>query len=56
MPHRTAPAFIASGPCRWTRNPMCLAMARVYLGVALLVDALAPLLLFIPVFPSWTGM
>jgi protein-S-isoprenylcysteine O-methyltransferase Ste14 len=39
-----------AGPYRWTRNPMCLAMAGMYLGLGFLLNAVAPLVLFLPVF------
>jgi protein-S-isoprenylcysteine O-methyltransferase Ste14 len=50
MPHKVATAFTVAGPYRWTRNPMCLSMAGLYLGAGLLVNALAPLILVVPVF------
>jgi protein-S-isoprenylcysteine O-methyltransferase Ste14 len=50
LPGRVSMALTLAGPYRWTRNPMCLAMAGVYLSLGLLLNAVAPLLLFLPVF------
>jgi protein-S-isoprenylcysteine O-methyltransferase Ste14 len=38
LPMRPTTALVGSGPYRWTRNPMYLAMLLVYLGAALLFD------------------
>ena len=44
---RTAPV-VTDGPFRFTRNPLYVAATGVYLGVALWVDGLVPLLLAVP--------
>lgn len=38
LPMRPTTALVFSGPYRWTRNPMYLAMLLVYLGLALSFD------------------
>ncbi|MFL5575120.1 MAG: methyltransferase family protein [Gemmatimonadaceae bacterium] len=45
LPIRPASALVESGPYRFTRNPMYVTMALVYLGVALWANALWPVLL-----------
>jgi protein-S-isoprenylcysteine O-methyltransferase Ste14 len=45
-PRQPSTAIVADGPYRFTRNPLYLGAFVIYLGVALLVDALAPLVLF----------
>ncbi len=45
LPMRPTSSLVLSGPYRWTRNPMYLAMLLVYLGIALLFDVLWALLL-----------
>jgi protein-S-isoprenylcysteine O-methyltransferase Ste14 len=50
MPGGQARALSLGGPYRLSRNPMCLAMGGVYLGFSILLNGLAPLLLFIPAF------
>jgi protein-S-isoprenylcysteine O-methyltransferase Ste14 len=47
-PRKPATTVVAHGPFRFTRNPMYVAMATVYLGVTALVNSLWPLLLFPP--------
>ncbi len=51
IPHAAARVLISSGPYRISRNPMYLALAIAYVGVALLFDVLWPLLL-LPL-PIW---
>lgn len=48
-PHQPTLAIATDGPYRRTRNPLYVAGLGVYLGVACLVNGLAPLLLFVPV-------
>lgn len=45
-PRRPTTALVAQGPYRFTRNPMYLALGLLYLGLALLVNAGWPLVLF----------
>ena len=48
-PFSPAPRLVEDGPYRFTRNPMYLSLALVYLGVTALINSLWPLLLFPPV-------
>lgn len=41
-------AIVTDGPFRFSRNPLYLATTGIYLGVALLVNALWPLVLIVP--------
>lgn len=51
IPHQTARTLVVGGPYRLTRNPMYLGLVVGYLGVALLMNVLWPLLfLAIPVW------
>jgi protein-S-isoprenylcysteine O-methyltransferase Ste14 len=50
LPGRPSVALRLAGPYRWTRNPMCLGMAGLYLCLGFLLNAVAPLVLFLPVF------
>src|SRR5260370_12412718 len=45
-PRRPTTALVAHGPYRFTRNPMYLALALLYLGLSLLVNSAWPLVLF----------
>ena len=45
VPVKPATTIVAAGPYRFTRNPMYLALAVVYLGAALLVNSFWTLLL-----------
>lgn len=47
-PDRPATVLVTGGPFRFTRNPLYLATIGLYLGVALLVDGLAPVVILIP--------
>ena len=40
--------IVTEGVYRWTRNPMYLGMALIYLGFALLLDSLVALILIFP--------
>lgn len=51
-PHRPTRALASGGPYRFTRNPMYLGMALGHAGLALVANALWPLLTLIPVI--WT--
>jgi protein-S-isoprenylcysteine O-methyltransferase Ste14 len=46
VPTRPTTALVTNGPFRYTRNPMYVAFAALYLGVTFLADALWPLVLF----------
>ena len=50
FPTQPALALVTDGPFRFTRNPLYIAASGVFLGVALWVDGLVPLLLFPFVF------
>jgi protein-S-isoprenylcysteine O-methyltransferase Ste14 len=45
-PTKPATTVVAHGPFRFTRNPMYLSMAVVYLGGVLLLDSVWPLVLW----------
>ena len=47
-PRQPALALVVDGPFRFTRNPLYIATTGLYVGVALLVDALWPLVLSLP--------
>lgn len=52
MPHsRDARVLVASGPFRFTRNPMYLGFTAAYVGAALIINAVWPLLLL--ALPLW---
>jgi len=44
-PYGSSTAIVTTGPFRWTRNPIYVADAVVYAGMALLLHAVAALLL-----------
>ena len=48
-PHEPSTRLALDGPYRFTRNPMYLGMAAVLAGLALIGNALWPLLALIPV-------
>lgn len=45
VPARPATALVTGGPYRFTRNPMYLGLATLYLGLAVLLNTLWPILL-----------
>ncbi len=45
-PWREVTAFVTSGVYRFTRNPMYLGMAAIYIGLALGISSVAAILLF----------
>lgn len=45
-PWKPTTALVIRGPYRFTRNPMYLAFAALYLGLTLLVNSVWPLVLF----------
>jgi protein-S-isoprenylcysteine O-methyltransferase Ste14 len=48
-PDQPTSAIVSDGPFRFTRNPLYLALTGLYVSITLLVDALWPLLLLVPV-------
>ena len=44
-PMKPATALVVAGPFRFTRNPLYLSLTALYTGIALLVNALWPLVL-----------
>lgn len=47
-PDQPATALVVDGPFRFTRNPLYLGTTGLYVGVGLLIDALWPLVLLVP--------
>ena len=47
-PNRPVTALVTGGPFRYSRNPLYLAMTVIYLGIALYVGVLWPLVMLIP--------
>ena len=47
-PLKPTTALVTEGPFRYSRNPIYLALTLLYVGVALLMNALAILLLVVP--------
>jgi uncharacterized protein (TIGR02453 family) len=47
-PNQPTIALVTDGPFRFSRNPLYLSLSGLYLGITLLVNALWPSLLFIP--------
>ena len=47
-PMKPTTALVTEGPFRYSRNPMCVALTLLYVGVALLINALWILLLVVP--------
>jgi len=48
-PSQPALALVEEGPFRFTRNPLYLGLTLLYIGVALLIPAIWPLILLLPV-------
>lgn len=44
VPHVPSKALVSSGPYRWTRNPMYVALALTSIGIGLLMNALWPII------------
>ncbi len=47
-PRQPAVALVVEGPFRFSRNPLYLSLTGLYLGMALLVNAIWPLILLVP--------
>jgi protein-S-isoprenylcysteine O-methyltransferase Ste14 len=45
VPHQRASQLVTTGPYRFTRNPMYVALATIYVGAALMVGSLWPIAL-----------
>jgi len=43
-PNQPATQIVRDGPYRWTRNPMYLSLTSMYLGLALLINSVVPIL------------
>ena len=48
-PREPTLAIVSEGPYRFTRNPLYLALAGIYLGITLAVGTVWPLVFLIPV-------
>jgi protein-S-isoprenylcysteine O-methyltransferase Ste14 len=53
-PSKPALALVEAGPFRFSRNPLYLGLTLIYAGVALLIPAVWPLLLLVPVLAVMT--
>ena len=49
IPNKPASAFVTDGPYRWTRNPMYVSLALLYVAVALWMNSWWAVLLLLPV-------
>lgn len=52
LPYKPTTRIISSGPFRFTRNPLYLAMAFIYAGLAIGLGSIWALVLFIPVLAT----
>ncbi len=50
QPSKPTLAIVTDGPFRFTRNPLYVALIGLYLGITLLVNAVWPLLLLVPMW------
>ncbi len=48
QPWKSTSRIVTTGVYRWTRNPMYLSMALIYVGIALLNDSAVCLVLLVP--------
>lgn len=48
LPHHRATLIVSNGPYRFSRNPMYLGLAVVFLGVATMLGRIGPLLTLLP--------
>ncbi len=48
LPSQPTLAIVASGPFRYTRNPMYLSLCLLHLGIALLINGVLPAAFLIP--------
>jgi protein-S-isoprenylcysteine O-methyltransferase Ste14 len=49
VPHHAVTTLVSNGAYRWSRNPMYTGLSIAYLGAALLLDSLWPVVLWPPV-------
>jgi protein-S-isoprenylcysteine O-methyltransferase Ste14 len=49
IPNRPASTFVTSGPYRWTRNPMYVSLALLYLAFALWLNSWWAVVMLVPV-------
>ena len=54
-PDRGACALIRTGPFRWSRNPLYLAVGLVIVGIGFWVNSLWVLVMMIPLVPVMSG-
>lgn len=49
QPYGRSSALVVTGPYRWTRNPVYLALVGIHLGLGILLNTVAPFLV-LPIF------